>query len=462
MVFSSITFIYYFLPLLFLCYYLVPKKVRNLILLIFSLAFYFYGEPVYIYILILSILVNYIFAIFIDKALKKNLKKLFLILAIIFNLSFLIYFKYTNFLISNINNLFDLSLSLLNITMPIGISFFTFQTLSYVIDVYRGDVKASHNLIDFATYVSLFPQLVAGPIVRYLDIDQQLTSRKTSFETFSKGVKRFLIGLAKKVLIANGIGVLATTLLELKTPSVAGYFLYGVSYALQVYFDFSGYSDMAIGLGHMLGFTFLENFNYPFIAKSITEFWRRWHISLSSWFKDYVYIPLGGNRCEKIKWLRNILIVWFLTGLWHGASWNFILWGLYFGILLIIEKLFLLKRLNKHPYLGHVYTIFLVAISFIIFGIVDFQELTLVFKGIFGFANLDFINQETLYYFKDYFILLVIAVIAATPLSKKLINKISSKKIFPILEYIFYLILLILTTAYLIDSSFNPFLYFRF
>ena len=292
MVFSSITFIYYFLPLLFLCYYLVPKKVRNLILLIFSLAFYFYGEPVYIYILILSILVNYIFAIFIDKALKKSFKKLFLILAIIFNLSFLIYFKYTNFLISNINNLFDLSLSLLNITMPIGISFFTFQTLSYVIDVYRGDVKASHNLIDFATYVSLFPQLVAGPIVRYLDINQQLTSRETSFVMFSKGVKRFLIGLAKKVLIANGIGVLATTLLELKTPSVAGYFLYGVSYALQVYFDFSGYSDMAIGLGHMLGFTFLENFNYPFIAKSITEFWRRWHISLSSWFKDYVYIPL--------------------------------------------------------------------------------------------------------------------------------------------------------------------------
>jgi len=337
MVFSSITFLYYFLPILLLVYFLMPSKFKNLVLFIFSLLFYFYGEPTYIWILLLSILINYIGGLIIGKSDSKKIKKICLILTILFDVGLLFYFKYTDFFISNINNIFGSGFSLMNVVMPIGISFFTFQTMSYVIDVYMGNVKYTKNILDFGTYVALFPQLVAGPIVRYIDVDNELKKRDHSFEKFSLGIERFVIGLGKKVLLANVLGEACKYLGGIESATVLSSWLISIFFTLQIYFDFSGYSDMAIGLGYMFGFKFLENFNYPYIAKSITDFWRRWHISLSSWLRDYVYIPLGGNRCSKIKWIRNIFVVWFLTGFWHGADWNFITWGLYFAVLLLVE-----------------------------------------------------------------------------------------------------------------------------
>ena len=335
MLFTSISFLYYFLPLVLIIYFIVPKKFKNLVLLIFSLLFYFYGEPKYILLMLFEILVSFIGAILIDKYKDKSI----LILTLFIHIILLIIFKYTDFFITNINNIFNTNFKLLNIALPIGISFYTFQIISYLIDVYKGKVKVQKNIIKLATYVSLFPQLIAGPIVRYEVIANELDNRKHSFEDFAIGVRRFTIGLAKKVLIANILGELCTKFNLVEERSIILYWLFAISYMLQIYFDFSAYSDMAIGLGRIFGIHFPENFNYPYISKSITEFWRRWHISLSTWFRDYIYIPLGGNRVSKIKFLRNILIVWLLTGLWHGASWNFIIWGLSFGILLIIEKL---------------------------------------------------------------------------------------------------------------------------
>ncbi len=463
MLFSSIIFLYYFLPLLLLTYYLVPKKYKNFVLLLFSLLFYFYGEPKYIVILLLSCLINYTFSKLIDK--YRNISKYLLIGAVTYNVGQLLYFKYTDFFIENINNLFNLDLRLLYIIMPIGISFFTFQALGYVIDVYRKEVAPSDSIWNFIMYISLFPQLVAGPIVRYKDVEEEIKDRHTNFDTFSLGVRRFTIGLAKKVLIANMLGELVKALSLLETKTIISNWLSAIGFTLQIYFDFSGYSDMAIGLGLFFGFHFLENFNYPLIAKSITEFWKRWHMSLSTFFRDYVYIPLGGSRVNKLKLFRNIIIVWFLTGFWHGASWNFIIWGLYFSILLIIEKIFLGKYLEKTKVLKYLYTLLVVIISFTIFNANSLNEVIISLKSMFGFNNLSLINRDTLYLLRSYLTIIIIAIISATPLFKNLINKIKDKRLINILntlEVFYYLLLLLTVTSYLIDSSFNPFLYFRF
>ena len=459
MIFSSIIFIYYFLPLLLLIYFIVPNKYKNLILLIFSLTFYFLGEPKYIIVLIMSCIINYI----ISKQIEKNKhRKLYLIISLIYNIGNLLIFKYTDFFIQNINNILNTNIPYLYIIMPIGISFYTFQIIGYIIDVYNKKHKSSKNLLNFMTYVCLFPQLVAGPIVRYSTIEEELTNRTHNFENFSNGIKRFVIGLSKKVLLANVLGEFTKSFI---TETVLSSWLKPIAYTLQIYFDFSGYSDMAIGLGLMFGFKFLENFNYPLIASSITDFWRRWHISLSSWFKDYVYIPLGGNRVSKLKWIRNLFIIWFLTGFWHGASWNFIIWGLYFGIILVIEKLYTGKYLEKTKIIKYIYSFIIIVISFLIFNSTTTTEIFNSLKNMFCLNNIPFTNQETIYYLKSYLILLIISFISATPLLKTIINKITTSKykiIIDVLEPITYITLLILSTAFLIDESFNPFLYFRF
>ena len=460
MLFSSITFLYYFLPILLLIYLIVPNKLKNLVLFIFSLLFYFYGEPKYIIILLLSCFINYISARLIEKYNKRA--KFILVLTIAYNIIQLLYFKYTDFFISNINTIFNTNIGLLRVIMPIGISFFTFQTLSYVVDVYRKDVKASKSFLDFATYVSLFPQLVAGPIVRYKTIAEELKNRKTTYDTFGNGVKRFVIGLAKKILIANVLGELCGELSTIETTTIISSWVSAISFTLQIYFDFSGYSDMAIGLGLMFGFHFLENFNYPFIAKSITDFWRRWHISLSSFFRDYVYIPLGGNRVNTLKWFRNLFVVWFLTGFWHGAAWNFIIWGLYFAVLLVLEKNIWGKHLERTKIFKYIYTLFFVVISFVIFNSNSLNEIINSLKNMFCLNNLEFMNKETIYYIRNYLVIIVIAIIASTPFIKNIFNKIKSNKLLDILEVVYYFCLLIVITAFLIDSSFNPFLYFRF
>ena len=462
MLFSSISFIYYFLPLLFIAYFITPKKYRNIPLLVFSIIFYFLGEPKYIIVLILSCVINYyISKLMVNKKYKKH-KKTFLILLLIYNIGQLLYFKYTDFFISNINSIFNLNISLLHVIMPIGISFFTFQIMAYVIDVYNKKHKPAKKLTDFMMYVSLFPQLIAGPIVRYADIEKEVTKRETNFKNFSQGVKRFTIGLSKKVLLANVLGEFAKLLVE---ETVLSSWLKPILFTLQIYFDFSGYSDMAIGLGLMFGFHFLENFNYPLIAKSITDFWRRWHMSLSSWFRDYVYIPLAGNRVSRLKWIRNLFVVWFLTGFWHGASWNFIIWGLYFGILLVIEKLFLGKLLEKTKILKYIYTTIIVIISFLIFSVETVPGILTNLKNMFFLSDIPLTSLETNYYLRSYLTLLIISIIGATPLLKNIISKLKETKIkgiINILEPIYIIILLILSTAFLIDASFNPFLYFRF
>lgn len=463
MLFTSISFLYYFLPLVLIVYFIVPKKYKNLVLLLFSLLFYFYGEPKYILLMLFEILVAYIGAILIDKYKDKSI----LILTLFIHIILLVIFKYTDFFISNINNIFNTNFKLLNIALPIGISFYTFQIISYVIDVYRGKVKVQKSFLKLATYVSLFPQLIAGPIVRYEIIEDELDNRKHSFEDFAIGVRRFTIGLTKKVLIANMLGELCTKFDLVDERSIVFYWIFAISYMLQIYFDFGAYSDMAIGLGKIFGFNFLENFNYPYISKSITEFWRRWHISLGSWFRDYVYIPLGGNRVSKIKFLRNILIVWLLTGIWHGASWNFIIWGLLFGILLIIEKLYLNKILDKLPnFIKRIYVLFIVMISFIIFNANTMNTAWHNIIGLFGFNKEVFINTYTIYYLKSYLLVIIIAIITSTPIPKNIINKLNKNKnlnkIINLLEPIFIIILLLITTSYLIDNSYNPFLYFRF
>lgn len=465
MLFSSINFLYYFLPCVLILYFLVPTKYKNSILLISSLLFYFYGEPIYILVMLGAIVSSYIHGILINKYPKH--KKIFLISSIIISLGALGLFKYSNFAITNINQLLGTNIKLLNLALPIGISFYTFQILSYVIDVYKGKVPVQKNIIKLATYVSLFPQLIAGPIVRYIDVEKELTNREHTFENFSTGITRFCIGLAKKVLIANQLGELCQIFLQTDEKSILFYWIYGISFSLQIYFDFSAYSDMAIGLGKIFGFHFLENFNYPYISKSITEFWRRWHISLGTWFKDYVYIPLGGNRVGKLKLIRNILVVWMLTGFWHGAEWTFIFWGLLFGILLMIEKLFLLNKLEKAPKIvGHIYVLFIIMISFIIFNAGSIGEAINQIAGLFGANGETFINHYTVYYLKNYLVIFVIAIIGATPFVKNAINHLKEngkiRKIVNILEPITVVVLLLVVTAYLVDSSYNPFLYFRF
>ena len=457
MLFSSITFLFYFLPILLIIYFIVPKKFKNLVLFIFSLFFYFYGEPKYGFLLLLSCIINYIMGSLIDKHRKYG--KIFLIIALVYDIGSLLYFKYLDFFIENINNIFKSEIPLFHIIMPIGISFFTFQTVSYVVDIYNKKVEPSKSFLNFATYVCLFPQLVAGPIVRYETIASELKNRESNFDAFALGVKRFTIGLAKKVLIANLLGEMCTSLASLPNGSVMSYLCQAVGYTLQIYFDFSGYSDMAIGLGLFFGFHFLENFNYPLVASSITDFWRRWHISLSSFFRDYVYIPLGGNRVSLLKWIRNIFIVWFLTGFWHGASWNFILWGLYFASFLVLEKKIYGKYLNNTKVFKYIYTIVLVVISFVIFNSQSLNDIKIFLSSMFGLNNLPLINTETLYYIRSYLVLLIIAIIASTPLLKVIGNKLKKLEF---LESVIYIGIIILVTAYLVDTSFNPFLYFRF
>lgn len=459
MVFSSIPFLFFFLPIVLICYYLVPFKLKNYALLVFSLIFYAWGEPVYIILMIFSCLLNYFYALYHDKV--KNRKLLF-ILCIVANLLILGFFKYADFLIDIINSIFRLNINPLKLALPIGISFFTFQTMSYSIDVYRSSVVPERNFFYFTTYVSMFPQLIAGPIVRYETISKELYKRDINFNNFSDGLLRFMQGLFKKVLIANNIGYLWTTLSSMESLSIASAWLGIIAYTFQIYFDFSAYSDMAIGMGKMLGFNYLENFNYPYISKSVTEFWRRWHISLSSWFKDYVYIPLGGSKCSRIKHIRNILIVWCLTGIWHGASYNFMLWGLYYGIILIIEKFFLKGFLSKLPNtLKHIYTMLVVIIGWLIFASTDLSMFSVYFSNMFNIFKYPFIDETFIFYFKSYFIIIVISTLLSMPIYQNIKKKLNSRG-WMIISLILYLVFFFITVSYLVSDSYNPFLYFRF
>ncbi len=448
-------------------YFLVPFKFKNLVLLIASLGFYFYGEPVYTLLMLATILINYIFGLLIDRFRGKPIAKVFLWLSVIASLGSLGFFKYSDFFISNVNSIFNSDFSLLGLALPIGISFYTFQTMSYTIDVYRGDAKVQKSFIRLATYVALFPQLIAGPIVRYTTVEEDLTERTHSFDNFGTGITRFVIGLSKKVLIADTLGTLARTMHASDEASVVGFWIYAIAISLQLYFDFSGYSDMAIGLGRVFGFRFLENFNYPFISKSIGEFWRRWHMSLGTWFRDYVYIPLGGNRVNAPRWLFNTAVVWFLTGFWHGADWTFILWGLYFAIFLVLEKFWLNKLFAKIPKIfSHIYVCVLILISFVLFSANGLSGAVADIGSMFGAGGLPFWTAETGYYLSGYAVVLIVAIFGSTPVLKNFVLKLKENerinKIINIFEPIFVVVMLLIVTAYFVDGSFSPFLYFRF
>ena len=467
MLFSSVSFLYYFLPITLILYFVSKDKYKNIILLLASLFFYFYGEPKYTVLMLISAFSAYIHGILIEKFREKGYSKLFLVSGLVVSLGILIVFKYMDFIIKNINYISNSNIKLLRLVLPIGISFYTFQGLSYIVDVYKKDAKVCRSFVDFATYVCLFPQLIAGPIVRYTTIEDELKNRTHSFDKFAYGVNRFVVGLAKKVILANNLGMLVDIMTKSNEKSVLSYWMVAIFFSLQIYYDFSGYSDMAIGLGRMFGFDFLENFNYPFISKSIKEFWRRWHISLSTFFRDYVYIPLGGNRVSRGRWIFNLLIVWSLTGLWHGDSWNFILWGLYFAILLIIENLFLQNILSKLPVLiQHIYAKFFIIISFVIFNNENIKDLWSSLYNMFNFRGLDLYNDFSTYYLKSYTVLLIVSVIGATPILKNIIQKVNKnvtgQKVVSTINPILNIVLLVVVTAYLIDGSFNPFLYFRF
>lgn len=457
MLFSSISFLYYFLPCVLVLYFLVPRHFKNVILLITSLFFYAWGEPRLVLLMLVTIAIGYVLGILIEKDAEH--KKLYLILAIVSFLGALAYFKYANFFVDNFNQVTGLSIPLVRVALPIGISFYTFQILSYNIDVYRGEVKAQRNPIDLAAYITMFPQLIAGPIVRYKDVAVQLESREHNISKVADGIRRFVFGLSKKILIANVLGEICEAFRQSDDKSVLFYWMYAIAFSLHIYFDFSGYSDMAIGLGKIFGFDFLENFNYPYISKSITEFWRRWHISLGNWFRDYVYIPLGGSRVKRGRHLFNILVVWMMTGFWHGAAWNFIIWGLYFAVLLVVEKTFLLKYLERSKVLSHIYVLFTVVVSFVIFNASSITQVLADIGGMFGKGGLPLVSAEALYYLKSYAVIGVLAIVGATPLPKKIVSR---WKGLQYAEPVVLLVLLIMITAYLVDGSFNPFLYFRF
>lgn len=468
MVFSSLLFLFRFLPIVLLGYFILPRKFRNLFLLLFSLVFYAWGEPTFVILMIASIVINWLGGIFVDKYRKNgSIKgaKWALIICSVIDIGLLGVFKYTGFAFENINALLGTDL-VSDIVLPIGISFYTFQMMSYVIDVYRGDTGVQKNIISFGCYVSLFPQLIAGPIVQYKTVAKQLDDRRETADMFALGVKRFTVGLAKKILIANNVGALWDTVsaTDLSTLPALTAWVGIIAFTFQIYFDFSGYSDMAIGLGRMFGFEFLENFNYPYISRSITEFWRRWHISLSSWFRDYVYIPLGGNRHGFAKQLRNILTVWLLTGIWHGASWNFVAWGLYFGIILIVEKLFLLKLLDKLPrVISHLYAILLFVYGWVIFALEDMGDILLYTKALFGGTGV-FADDRSVYLLLGFAIMFVIAGIASTPLGARVFAGLEKR--IPKTAYVLSLVLVVLgfmlSLTYITASSYNPFLYFRF
>ena len=458
MIFSSIYFIYYFLIIFLILYFITPKKFKNYTLLLGSLFFYFYGDSKYIVLLLISSLVNYILGRLIS---KKN-KKLFLIIGLIFNFGLLFYFKYFNFFLSNINSLFKTNINLFSIVLPLGISFYTFKNASYLIDVYKNKVNPEKNFINYFTYIAMFPSLIQGPIVRYKDID--LKDKKISFDNFAMGVERFIIGLSKKVILADTLAKLVTSLTNMEVQTVVSLWVKATSDIVKLYLDFSGYTDMAIGLGLMIGIKIMENFDYPLSTYSVTSFWRKWHISLSSWFKDYIYIPLGGNRKGKFRKYFNIFVVWFLTGLWHGASWNFILWGLYFGTILVIEKRFFLKFFEKHKIIGNMVTNFLVVIGFVFFY--NEKNILDIFIKMFTGKGILFTNVSTNYYLLNYLVLLIISFIACTPLLKNIINKCKKNKnlniVISIVEPIVLIGLLVLSTAFIVDASSNSFLYFRF
>ena len=466
MLFSSIAFLYYFLPCVLILYFLAPNKLKNTWLLISSLFFYAWGEPKCVFLMLATILVNYVFGILIEKTESKKLKKVYLSISVGLTLLGLLYFKYANFFVENFAQVTGISVPVLDIALPIGISFYTFQILSYTVDVYRKEVKAQKNPLTLGTYVALFPQLIAGPIVRYRDVAEQLVSRTHSFEKIALGIRRFILGLGKKVILANTLGELCEAFYATNDVSVMFYWLFAVAYMLQIYFDFSGYSDMAIGLGKIFGFDFLENFNYPFISKSISEFWRRWHMSLGTWFRDYVYFPLGGSRVKKPRLVFNLFVVWFLTGFWHGAEWNFVLWGLFFFVFLTLEKLFFGGFLKKFKTFGHIYTLLLVTISFMIFSGNNATEAISRVGGLFGAGGIPFLSFEWAYQLKNYGLILLVAIIGATPCPKNAVLYLKGKKslggLIDILEIPVLLAILFAVTAFLADGSFNPFLYFRF
>lgn len=452
-------FIFRFMPIAFLIYYLTPKRAKNFVLLILSLFFYAWGEVRYVPIMLVSIVTDYVAGQMIKRSNgRKWIRNSALAFSLTVNLGMLFFFKYTNFFIDNINALAGTSIpNLLNLTLPLGISFYTFQTLSYTLDVYMGKVEAEDNIINFGTFVVLFPQLIAGPIVKYTDINRELKERKIDLAQIQEGIKIFIFGLGKKVLIANNIGALWTQVEAMDFGSISTPLAWMgvIAFSLQIYFDFSGYSLMAIGLGKMLGFNFPQNFNFPYISRSITEFWRRWHITLSSWFKEYVYIPLGGNRVSSPRCYFNIFVVWLATGFWHGASWNFILWGLFFFVFLIIEKAFLLKKLEKYRVFSHVYVLFLLVLSWALFAVTDMSKLSELYKTMFSFTG----GIDWIYYLRNYIITFIVACILSTPLIEKIYNKVSKIKI---VDYIILASIFLMSVAYLVDATYNPFLYFRF
>ena len=449
-----------------MCYFAAPRKWKNAVLFVFSLIFYGWGEPRFIVLMFVSIASGFAFAILIEKKRQTAMGRIFLVVSIAVSLLFLLIFKYADFLIENVNRLPGIQLPLPGLALPIGISFYTFQIISYTVDVWRGDTKAQRNFITFGTYVSLFPQLIAGPIVRYTDIEKELASRTHSVTFAASGVQRFLIGLGKKVLIANVLGELTDICLKTSQPSILFSWMYAIALVLQIYFDFSGYSDMAIGLGRIFGFHFPENFQYPLISRSVKEFWRRWHISLGSWFRDYVYIPMGGSRVNSLRYVRNVAVVWMLTGLWHGASWNFILWGAGFGVLLLCERFFWGKRLEQLPcIISHLYMAIILMISFVLFSADTIPQAVQRIGGLFGAGGVPLVSTQSLYYLRSYGVLLIAGIVGATPFPANAMKRLMKTKVGIVLPWvipIFLAAILLLSTAFLVDGSYNPFLYFRF
>jgi len=461
MVFSSLNFLFLFFPAVLAVYFLVPFRAKNAVLLLASIFFYAWGEPVYVILMMLNILLNYVTGIQMEAASDRRKRKFQLAAGVAVNLLLLGFFKYSGFLVGIIGDITGITIAWKEPGLPIGISFYTFQALSYVIDVYRRRVKVQHNLVDFAAYITMFPQLVAGPIVTYSQIETQLTSRKITLAGCGAGLERLILGLSKKVILANNLGAMHTQIQAMTDRSVLLAWLGAVAYTLQIYFDFSGYSDMAIGMGKILGFQFPENFDFPYLADSITSFWRKWHMTLSGWFRDYLYIPLGGNRRGAARHILNLMIVWFLTGLWHGAGWNFVLWGVYYGILLVLEKYILDPLLSKAPgVIRHIYTLFLVNLGWVLFSNTQFGQMTAYLGDMFGAGTGGFADSAFLYYLKSNLILLILSIIACSPVLRKLLNRISRRS--SIAAAVICIVLFLVCTAFLVYGSYNPFLYFRF
>jgi alginate O-acetyltransferase complex protein AlgI len=461
MLFSSVPFLYYFLPAVLILYFLAPRVLKNAVLLLASLVFYGWGEPKLLALMIFTILLFYGCGLAIGRCTQKKWKKFWMVVSVTISVALLGLFKYADFFIDSFNAVTGLSVPLLRLALPVGISFYTFQCLSYTIDVYRGNVESQKNPVSFGAYVALFPQLIAGPIVRYVDVVRELNSRTHSWDNVALGLRRFIVGLSKKIILADNFALLMKMFRESNEKSVVFYWMYAIAFALNIYFDFSGYSDMAIGLGRVFGFKFIENFNYPYMSKSVSEFWRRWHMSLGSWFRDYIYIPLGGNRVSKWRWVLNVLAVWMLTGLWHGAAWNFVLWGLMFAVLLLVEKW--IPAIGKLPVaVRHVWTLLWVVLSFVLFNADSLSQAIGDIGGMFGFAGVPMITMETLYYLGSYGILFVLGFIGATPVVRDTAKRLYQYKAVAILEPIVLIALLLICTGYLVDGSFSPFLYFRF